>query len=244
MAASVQFYGKDSVMSAAKNLGCTHWAVFISRQLFMKCESLDLDESLDKLDQCLDMLSESGTQGIYCIKFFETEKPGQIMKINEKSVVTGGSFNFKMIDIEQHNAGVGNVLGYSSQIMELKKQVAELKKELLETEPDEPETIGSILMGALKDPQQADHLMQLFQMGRMLLGFAPLQQPAAIGAAQPQSHAATPMSESDEEKIKERFANAVDILGAADPLFIEHLEKLAVMAQKEPGKFKMLISML
>ncbi len=244
MASSVQFYGKDSVMSAAKNLGCTHWAVFISRQLFMKCESIDLDEALDKLDQCLDMLSESNTQGIYCIKFFETDK-GQIMKINEKSLVTGGSFNFKMIDQEQHAMGIGNVMGYSAQIMELKKQVADLKKELLETEPDEPETIGSILMGALKDPQQADHLMQLFQMGRMLLGFAPIQQPAAaIGNAQPQSHAATPPSEDEQDKMRERFANAVDILGKADPHFLDHLEKLAVMAQKEPGKFNMLISML
>lgn len=245
MGASVQFYGKESVLTAASNLDCSAWAVFISRQLFMKCESLDMHESLDKLQQCLDMLSESNTQAVYCIKFFETD--GQPIKINEKTVCTGGSFNFKLIDPETHTAGIGNVASYSLQINELKKEFAQLKEKLEQTEPEEPETIGSMIMGAFKDPQQFDHLMNIVNMGRVLLGMPPAQsQPmAAIGSAQPgQTNQAQPMTEADEDMMRERFANAVDVLGKADPQFLEHLEKLAVMAQKEPGKFKMLISML
>lgn len=247
MAVGVQFFGIDSVLDAAKNFKCAAWAIFIRSSLFMKYEGDDMSDSIAMLEQCLTSLEPSGTDAVYTIKFFEPvdNKP---IKINEKSVCTAGSFNFKLTDPAMREQ---QRLGYAAQSTGLLNQVNQRIDKLEElfvrfmeqTEPEpeeEPETVGTVLIDALKNP---DHLMSLINAGKMLLGI-PIQQqaqPHVIGTIN-QPAAQQPV-EYDEQMIA-RLQTAVNTLEQNDPKLVEHLEKLAAMSVNDKGTFQFLLSML
>ncbi len=248
MAIGVQYFGIDSVLEAANNFQCPAWAIFIRSSLFMKYEGDNMAESIQMLEKCLTSLEPSGTDAVYTIKFFENE--GKAIKINEKSVCTAGSFNFKLTDPairEQQRLGyVAQSSGILNQVTQRMDKLEELFIKFMEqTEPepeDEPETVGTVLIDALKNPE---HLMSLINAGKMLLGF-PIQEkvtPHVIGnvnnaAAQQQQ----PM-EYDESMIQ-RLQTAVNTLEKNDPKLVEHLEKLASMSENDRGTFQFLLSML
>ena len=247
MAIGVQFFGIDNVLDAAKNFNCAAWAIFIRTSLFMKYEGSDMNESLEMLEQCLSSLEPSGTEAVYTIKFFEPVDSKQI-KINEKSTCTAGSFNFKLTDPAMREQ---RALGYAAQSSGLLNQVnqrmdklEEMFMKFLESEPDpveEPETVGTVLIDALKNP---DHLMSLINAGKMLLGF-PIQQqitPHTIGNINQSASQQQPV-EYDEKMIA-RLQNAVNTLEQNDPKLVEHLEKLAAMSVNDKGTFQFLLSML
>lgn len=233
--ATVQFYGIEQVMEAAENLNCPAWGIFISRALFTKYEGSDMSESLQLLDKNLQALGKSGTTGIYTLKFFEAD-PGKTIKINERTVCDGGSFNFKLIEPEEREM---RLIGNSSQygvIAEMKKEIELLKKQKEEAEAlidDEPESIGTVLIDLIKNP---DQLAQLVNVGRSLMGL-PVQNMGAIGStrAMPEN-----VMESKENDL-ERLGAAIDSLEKKDPRLIEHLEKLSKMPDDQ---FNAMVSML
>jgi hypothetical protein len=237
--AAVQFFGIDQVMKAAENLNCSAWGIFVGRNLFSKYEGTEMSESLAMLQQNLEMLSESGTTAIYTLKFFETQKG--VTKINEKSVCDGGSFNFKLIEPQEremmllrNSSQYGVISGLEKKIEALQAQLAAQAEEVDEEE-EEPETIGSFLIGLLKRP---DELAQIITIGRALLGLPtqPIPQVATVN-----SIGSVPV---DGTNKLDRLAAAIDILEKADPQLVEHLEKLAAMSQENPAQFNMLIGML
>lgn len=239
--ASVQFYGIPDVMQAAENKGCVAWAIFINRALFHKYQGENMDDSLSMLRETLVMLSGSESVGIYMIKFFENE-PGQKLKITEKSVCDGGSFYFKLMDQEERQSrfiGAARESSFKPLIDQMQKDMQEMKQLILQKhieddEDDEPETIGSVMIDALKNP---DKMFNLINMGRMILGLPVQNAPAVIGGIP----AAAEMNKEDQ---LQRLGNAIDILEKNDPKIVEHLEKLAKIATDQPATFNMLISML
>lgn len=246
MAVGVQFFGIDSVLDAAKNFKCAAWAIFIRSSLFMKYEGDDMSDSIAMLEQCLTSLEPSGTDAVYTIKFFEPvdNKP---IKINEKSVCTAGSFNFKLTDPAMREQ---RALGYAAQSSGLLNQVNQRIDKLEElfikfmeqTEPEpeeEPETVGTVLIDALKNP---DHLMSLINAGKALLGF-PIQEqkPHVIGNV---NQAAEQQPVEYDEQMIARLQTAVNTLEKNDPKLVEHLEKLAAMSENDKGTFQFLLSML
>jgi hypothetical protein len=73
------------------------------------------------------------------------------------------------------------------------------------------------------------------------------QTPAAVGSIPSPSGYSNnnqAMNEQPTEQDMQRLSAALDILGANDPKIVDHLEKLASMAQNKPGTFKTLLSML
>lgn len=239
--ATVQFFGVDQVMEAAENLNCPAWAIFISRALFTKYEGSEMAESLQLLQKNLDALSRPGSTAIYTLKFFEAE-PGKTIKINERTVCDGGSFNFKLVEPEEREA---RLIGNSSQygiIAEMRKEIELLKKQKEEAEAlidDEPETIGTLLIDLIKKPHE---LAQLVNIGRSLMGLQP-QYIAAIGSTG--SHKAIPenVTESKENDLQ-RLGVAIDTLEKSDPRLVDHLEKLAKMATDNPDQFNATVGML
>jgi len=237
--ATVQFFGIEQVMEAAENLNCPAWGIFISRALFTKYEGSDMSESLQLLSKNLEALGRSGTTGIYTIKFFEAD-PGKAIKINERTVCDGGSFNFKLIEPEEREI---KLIANSSQygiIAEMKKKIDDLEKKLEQAEEyEEPEaqSIGAIVMDLIKNP---DQLGQLVNIGRAALGLPIQSIPASIGAL-PSSPA---VMMEQKEKDLERLSDAIDTLEKSDPRLVDHLEKLAKMATDNPDQFRATVSML
>lgn len=237
--ASVQFYGIDQVMMASRNYKCPAWGIFVNGALFSKCEGGDLSSSLAMLEQMLEMLQETNSTGIYTIKFFECPE-GETIKINQKTVCDGGSFNCKLVDEQQR---IGRGLAVSG-FHEMRAEIEELKKQLAAKEEEEEEpSIGSVVVDLLKDPAQ---LGQLINIGRSLLGM-PVQQYGApgIGTTRIGTDAIVPevVSESQEDKLT-RLGNAIDTLEQSDPALVDHLEKLAKMAKENPDHFKSILSFL
>lgn len=238
--ASCQFFGVQQVISAAGNLKCPAWAIFIGRQLFCKYEGTDEHESLDLLQQNLETLEQGQTTAIYTLKFFEVEE-GKKIKINERTVCDGGSFNFKLVDPEQRMERYGAVAinGSNQMISEMRKEMQELRQMISqqrenEYDESEPETIGSVLIDAIKNP---DQLFNLINAGRALFGL-PVQNPPAVAIGGIGDAAG-----SKEDQLQ-RLSNAIDILEKNDPKIVDHLEKLAEIATKNPMQFKMLLTML
>lgn len=233
---TVQFYGIDQVIEAAENYKCPNWAIFIARAMFFKFEGTDMEQSIAMLQTNLEMLQQNTSTATYMIKFFENEN-GKEMKINEKTICTGGSFYFKLNDPEekqQRFLGAAQQYGNKmlmDEIAKLKEQIEDLK----DHEPEKPETIGSIFMDALKNPTEA---MQLVNLGRVLLGLEPKQMPAALAGVPGNSEPV------DQEQQLQRLGNAIDKLEKVDPHLIDHLEILAEMAEKNPAKLKSLLAML
>lgn len=235
MGASVQFYGFDQVMAAAKARNCSCWGIYINRALFSKYEDVNMPASLDILSQNLDVLEESGTQGIYTLKFFECDnKP---MKITERSICDGGQFNFKMIEQDER---IGNQIVYRQQMSHnsaLEERIKKLEKELQESEivDDEPETLEGTVIGLLKKPQDLAILANVF---RGIIGL-PVQNLGAITGIPAQSQAQL----TEDEKL-DRLEKAMDTLTTKDSNLLTHLEKLAALSEKEPERFKMMLGML
>lgn len=242
--AAVQFYGMENVMSAAENLECPAWGIFINRSLFTKYEGDDLTTSLQFLQKNLEALQPSGTAAIYTLKFFE-QQPGSKLKITEKSVCDAGSFNFKLIEPEEREMrAIGNSSQYGV-IAEMRKEMQEMRQLIMEMsepiEDSEPETLGSVLLDAVKNPQQ---LMDLLNVGKMLLGIPVQQQPVhAIGNINSAAAQQQQPQEYSEETIV-RLQTAVATLEKNDPKLVEHLEKLAAMSETDKGTFSFLLSML
>lgn len=236
--ATVQFFGVDQVMEAAENLNCPAWAIFISRALFTKYEGSEMTESLQLLQKNLEALSRPGSTAIYTLKFFESET-GKAIKLNERTVCDGGSFNFKLVEPAEREA---MLIGNSSQygmIAEMRKEIEELKKQKAAAEAliddDEPESIGTVLLDLLKKPAE---LAQLVNIGRAMIGM-PVQNMGAIGSVP----AIPAIPESKMQQV-DRLEKALDTLEKSDPLLIDHLEKLAHMATTNPEQFKGTVSIL
>jgi hypothetical protein len=252
--ATVQFYGKEQVFEAASNLKCPAWALFSGTSLFNKFENDDLHESMQLLEQTLDMLQSSNSVATYKLKFFEIEEGQKKRKINEKTVCDGGSFSFKLQTQEQSLIPYqGRAVAYNetnskidklTQIIEVQQQQIALLAEKIEEEPEEeeePETLGSVLLDAIKNP---DKLMQLVGMFKTITGMGNNQHfNAAIGSTGTPTDQAQQQQAVDQMTLNRIYA-AVDILYQADPNLVDHLETLAIMSQDNPGKFKTLISML
>lgn len=261
---SVQFFGISQVVAAAENMDCPAWAIYNGRMLFMKFEGGTMEESIAFLDGALTMLANSGTTAIYTIKFFETEEGAKI-KINEKSVCTGGSFNFKLVDPEQRAVvQYGGNVGYAANKVAndnfdkianiLEKQQQQINA-LLENqeEEEEPETLTGVLIDTLKNPDKlmsfigaiksltGQQPMQVAAIGSTNATAAPAPAPANVNATVQPGHV---MSEAEAEQRLVRLGHAVDFLMEVDPQFIEHLEKLVDMEKKSPGKIKSLLAWL
>lgn len=271
MGLSVQFYGSQQVLAAAQNINCPAWAIYNGRMLFLKYEGSDENESIAMLDNALNMLSESQSTAIYTLKFFESEE-GQKIKINEKSVCTGGSFNFKLIEPEQRAVvQMGGTTHYSGAVVRANESIDKItellarqqeqintliqaQQQMLEEEEEEeetePETLTGVLIDTLKNP---DKLMSFIGAIKHLTGG--LNQPAQVaaiggtgyagnGTAAPAQQPGAAMTEEEAEQRLIRLGNAIDYLNSVDPQLLEHLEKLVEMEKKQPGKLKSILAWL
>lgn len=233
----VQLIGKAAVLQRFDAAGCEAWALYQGKQFIVGgIGSEDLTEWLESFEA-------SGTTATYTVRMYDGEEKPTSSTGNTDYVAC---MTFKLIDAYE---GMG-IAGHSNSLMQRLGAIEKQLKERTEEREDEGTDIGSIVMGYLQDPAklaQVAGIVKMFVAGATPLPAAvgtPAAAPAAIqgiGAVTPGA-AAVPVTE-DEAKLP-RLAAALDVLGAKDPQICEHLEKLAKLAQDDPGLFKAVISKL
>lgn len=241
MAGAVQFYGKQQVLDASENMASYAWAIYHSgSKLFTKYEGSDESESKQMLDQALEMLERNNSEAIYLVKFFEVEE-GRSIKINEKTVCDGGSFQFKMTTPEAREQ---RQIGYLGQLENYKQEqrILALEKQLKESKEEDPVTLEATLVDLIKRPEELGYLVNI---GRVLMGFEPRQM-GAIGrirtSEEVTNEEATVLPKNREEEV-ERLSVAIDDLEKGDSKLVERLEKMAKLKKEKPEEYKRMISL-
>lgn len=239
MASGVQFRGKAAILKAFENINAECWGIFLKKTLNWK------GTGSDDLSEYLQMLEDNGAGDVYTLKIFEEiSEPKQI----KENTPADYSLNFTLYG--NSNAGYqdGSVTRYEAintknKLFERLESI-EQKLGLIDAPKEEEEpTIEKTIIGIIEDP---DKLLQYVNIGKLILGF-PAQDtapryPAVLGNTNTMNQGEQ-NTISQEQRIK-RLAAAIDILEANDSKIVEHLEKLALIAQDNPKKFQSLLNML
>lgn len=198
---NIHFFGADKVIEALEKFKSSLWALWQGRQVVVT------GDSLDELEHWLESFTDAGSTALYTIRLYDVSPP--YLWVTPYLC----SFNFKLVDTTD---GRG-IAGYGGRLAE---RVAALEKG---GEQEEPESLGDVIMGWLKDPEQLDIVAGAIQriFGRMPPGsptnFLPMQQ-QTIGSTQPIA--------TTEDRLR-RLSGAIDVLEQRDPHLVEHLEKLS-----------------
>lgn len=226
----VQFRGKENVLKAFESRGVDVWGIWLKKTLNWK------GVGAGDLSRYLEMLEQNGAGDIYTLKVFEDLDDATGVKENTPA---DGSFNFTLYP---GNGGFADSSITRYEATNNKNKLFE-RLELIEEKlaglpgEDEPVSIEKTIVDILQDPQR---LQQYVNVGRSIMGLPTTQNnyPAAMG------NVSTANNEETQEQRVRRLSDALNILEQHDPEIVEHLEKLAMMAQDNPNKFKGLLSML
>lgn len=232
MATGYEFLGLQETLAAFEARNVDSWAVFSGTRFIMK------GQGMNELEQFLAMIARSGTSAIYTLKVYEDLPAGT--KLNSKTP-DDGSYNFKLFDLYGNSGALSGALQpyrVGSNPADLKKLIQEAIDEMTPPEPEAPgvlEQMGDAFIGMLQEPRK------LAEFIGALTG-QPVRSIPTVGAVTRVGSAET--AEIINEATAPRISGAVERLGRVDGAIVEHLEKLATMAENEPGRFKMLVGLL
>ncbi len=232
--ASVQFYGIENAIDAYENCKIAAWGLFSGRQLLCKYTGGNINEGKQLLEEFCEKIEHSNAT--YTLKVFENEK-GTDMRIKEKTECDS-SFNFKLLEEDKYLQRRDERGNYSSNGNNklLVDTLTGINNRLIAIEEgdheDEPDTIGSIVTGYLKEPEKLLPLLTL------LSGLGVIRPVPAGAIGNVQKTTTTDMSDI----ITDKLAAALDQLQKADPKIVEHLEKLAELSKRDKFTFDIVVS--
>jgi hypothetical protein len=220
--ASVQFIGRAALLKGMKDKLDT-WGLFQSKQFLVA------GDGSEELDEFLQKLEPGGSVAVYTLKLYTAAKAEDI----DEKTPSQGSINFKLTDPA---TGTGS----------LAERLDRIEGMLAgdfdgDEEPDEnEESLAGIILGYLKDPQKIATIIGAFN--DLKRGSVPAAMiPGAVGAFDDKPKGDAP---PDWQNQVERLSKVLDRLQQADPGILEHLEKLADLAERKPDFFKMLLKQL
>lgn len=234
MGASVNFSGKENVLTAYRNRDIPTWAIFQAKNLVTAGD----DEA--SLTAYLDMLmAGGGTDPVYTLKVYNGDlDPDTITDRTEAN----GAFNFKLFGSGGMLGGTGGPHNIGTMMQNkvygaLQADIEAMIDERLGREPAKQKTgIGGLIDGLLNDP---DELVNFIGKIKNIFSPSPMQPYGNVRLAGiPGQAKTTEMAGTltPEEKM-ERIAAVIDRLERADPKLLSHLEKLAELAEKKPFIF-------
>jgi len=221
MGRSVQFIGKENVIDAYENRDIKYWGLFDGKSFIVS------GEDGEDLKTFLTRMEKSGTESIYTLKVYKNVD--DIDDLDDR-LPCNGSFNFKL----SRSAAFGMIGGNTD--MQTRLDLLEKKVAGTDEDDDDEESFESIIMGLLKNPGQ---LQQAIGAVKMLFsrGVAPAVTAATVGALDD-------TKPETEQQLLDRLNDALQRLEKADPKIVDHLCKLADLADRDPGTFKFLIKNL
>ncbi len=234
----VQFRGVKATVEALQNIEVPNWALFNGKIMIEKCETDDLNESVSLFAAICNKLHSSNSTGTYTLKTYE-DLDGKHIK---PSTEPDRSFNFTLFEPGEFTPGFHSG-GREDRLMQ-RLDAIEAKIAAQDDSEEGEEKIGSVVMDwvnkFLEMPEIRSRVATA--MGSLLDKFLPMpnnnnnqgaiSNPASIGSV------------PDEQKQIELINQAVQLLYSVDKNLGVHLMKVAEIAQKNPGKYNMLIGML
>lgn len=235
---SVQFRGIDNAVKAYENMEIPRWGLFQGTQFLMKYGGTSMKEGAELLEQYLNALDlRSADSNTYTLCIYDTAE-----KINSATKYDA-SFNFRLVDnIDAYNESKGTGVLHN-RIAGIEEKLNTLLQDPIAEEPTAKDQLIGALSKILEVPQVqaalAQKLMGIIDgVGNTITGiFSPAQpQPvrAAIGT----------VTKTTVDQENERLQEAINILAPLDPQLGTHLLKLAQVAQKDPAKYQLMITML
>jgi hypothetical protein len=232
---SAHFYGVPSVIAQYEGYDLPTWGVFQNKHF------LRAGDNAEDLRKYLESLGDS--VALYSLCLYDTD-PENVRKNTEYHY----SFAFKLAENGAYAGGVRMAGGYGGDIVMQKIQgiMSERVGKILEDEmsgkkKDSKPSILDELVDLLHDP---DRLVTIIAGVKNIFSSGPL--PAGIsGVEAPMRRAGTiqqPTMPTENDLV--RLQNAINILEQRDPKLVEHLEKLAKLAEDEPMLFKGVIGKL
>lgn len=259
MAEAVQLRGTPVILQAFDRIEIPTWALFYKRQCLFKCAGEDLEDSKAKLHGFLKQLEASNTSAIYQLAFYDGVKDKKKIRTVDDA---DNCYNVVLFNDEDYIApgAVSRRDTYAAlnqRLDDIAAQLAVRQKEDEEEEEDEPEKVGSVgsrmlafLDKLLDNPVVEQKIGQVFSgwIDNLVTASPSIpitmhEQPREIGAmgAVPTAATEKPMI-TQEQALK--IQASIEILATADPQLGDHLEKIAQLAQKNPNKYRNLITML
>lgn len=249
--ASVQFYGLDNAIEAYNNASIPAWGLFSGRQLLCRYTGESMEEGSKLLADFCEKIEYSNAT--YTLKVFEQEG-NKALKIKENTPCDS-SFNFKIQELDEYarrkeERGNDRYMygsrdnGTQNQINAINEKLDRLLEDG-EGEEETPKSIGALAMSYLSNPTNLIQLINAIRgvpVTASTIGTIPETTENKTMSGVPIVEAGN--QDQQREQDVNRLAHALDILEKADPQLVKHLEKLAELSIKSPGKFKSLISML
>lgn len=260
--AGIQFFGVDSVVDAFIDYEADCWAIAEGKDII----KTGYDD--DGLKTYLAKLQVQGSAATYTLRIYRNMDDAD--KIVAKTEYNA-CFKFKLNEGGAVGGfGATRYAGADPLTAKLQAVVSEevgkvLDRKLGRDDDDEkPETLSDVIMGLVKQPDKLIGVLQGIRgmfapadvVGHPAMQYAAVSgnQPRRTGAvAQPTPAPAEPKPQpadqatpalSDNEETIERVAAVLDRLEKADPDILQHLEKLADLAEKKPDTYRMGIKML
>lgn len=230
----VQIIGKQAVVSRFEKLDGDSWAIYQGKQFIVG------GQGSDDLFNWLDCFDKAGSTATYMLRVYDTDEPPTSATGNTDYIAC---ISFKVVD--QYD-GQG-IAGHNTKLMDRIGAIEKyIKEQGEEKEEEEDPDLNSVIMGWLTDPAK---LNQVAGAVRTMLGGVgtsqPDYQPAVPSAAPIQtiSGVKSPVVDGSNDPVA-RLAAALDKLEKKDPKIVEHLEKLAKLAESNPGLFNTVTSQL
>lgn len=242
---AVQFRGMEDVIQAFVNVSPPYWALFNGKTMLEKYDEGDPVAGEQRFKEFLRFLSRSNTTSVYRLQTYDDlPAAGKIKPSTEPD----RSFNFTLYDYSEHPTEFRQGTSAALDKIAARLEAMESKLAVLEQE-DEPEErlsgIGAKIEKLLEVPAVQSKI------GEVISGFIdrifpqkhiPMESFTQAAAASPGVLNGVPSGGEDAELQK--LNAAVGILFQIDPLLGSHLLRLAQVAQKDPGKYNQIISML
>lgn len=235
---SIQFQGVADVVAAFKNIRVPRWAIFQNKSMIEKYEDENIDQSINFLNDYLLALQKSKTAAIYRLCTYEQEPAGGSIK---PSTECDRSFSF-VVNAKEYG-GYGSIGGFEQQIIERLDRIE--AKQALEEEPDENEEsekvsgITIFLNKMLENPQVQQRIGYIID--GILNQIVPMNTTQNM---QPQPAAVISGVEETAEAQADLINEAIQKLWNVDKALGTHLQKIADIAEKNPVKYKQILSML
>lgn len=216
---SVQFRNVNAVVTAYVNREVPAWSIWQGGQFMFKYEGNDIGEGTAMLEETLKVLQQSAA--IYTLKVYEDLGKGKI----KNNTPDDGSFNFRFVEDPYNVPGNANN-ELLTELRALKLQVEELQNAEPEPEDNPLGIVGHVL--AMPGVSEAVATMVPALIGKI---FGTNNSPAALAGI-------------PENTGIHNEAEALQVLRAKDPLFEQHIIKLACIARDRPETFVQIVGML
>jgi len=236
---SLQFLGIEDTLKAFEYRDVKVWSIFDGKRMIHKgAGETDLREFLE-------MISRSGTAATYILKVYEDiDDPKQV----KSNTPDDGSFSFKLFGYE--SAGMGGIVPrhYGDPVQaKILERLGAIEQQINGEEGEEPDfikSIGDAFIGMIQEPGKLGEFIEVI---KPIFGgpqpYNPMR--AGIGNVKPVE---LPKQTNEgglvlTEESLQRIGDAIEKIAVQDPKIVEHLEKLAAMAEKNPVKFRSTIGL-